>query len=232
MKEKITSLLVAKFPGVRKDGLAQLARTLALTVTTEEEAGNAVEQLDDTKVNEFVTEWRSEVDYEVSRGNKTFEANLKKKFDLVEKGAPKGDEPPSGPTGDPDIATLVKNAVSELIKPLSDELGAFKGAELSKNRLSLLESKLASAPSTFKERIIKDFGRMSFESDEAFTEYLTETETDLQKFSQELADNGLSRFSRPFQRTDAGAEAISAATQAYLDSKAGKGASELGGKEV
>ena len=38
MKERILALLIAKFSGVRKDGLTALARSLALQCATEDEA--------------------------------------------------------------------------------------------------------------------------------------------------------------------------------------------------
>ena len=110
MKEKILALLIAAFSGVRKDGLNQLARTIALQATTEDEAKTLVEKLTKAQVDEFVKEFRADVDKEVSDGNKTYEANLKKKFDLVEKKAPGSDDGGSG-GGDPnDIAAIIKAA--------------------------------------------------------------------------------------------------------------------------
>ena len=44
MKETILALLIAKFSGVRKDGLTALARSLALQCTTEDEAKALVEK--------------------------------------------------------------------------------------------------------------------------------------------------------------------------------------------
>lgn len=233
MKEKILSLLAAKFPGVRKDGLAQLSRTMALTVTTEEEAQSAVEKLEDAQVTEFITDWRKDVDSEVSKGNKTFESNLKKKYEFVEKKDDSTDPPAPGKEGGPaDLATMIKNAVAEAVKPYSEKLSAFEGAEISKNRRTTLEEKLAGSPAAFKEKVLKDFGRMSFETEETFNEYLTETETDLNKFKQELANEGLSKFGRPFAAAESSPDSVSNATQAYLDAKAGKEGSSLGGKEV
>lgn len=58
MKETILALLLAQFVGVRKDGLTQLARSLALQCTTEEEAKALVDKLTDAQVKEFVKEFR------------------------------------------------------------------------------------------------------------------------------------------------------------------------------
>ena len=86
MRETILALLIAKFSGVRKDGLAALARSLALQCTTEDEAKALVDKITDAQVNEFVRDYRADVDKEVSESNKTFETNLKKKYDFVDKG--------------------------------------------------------------------------------------------------------------------------------------------------
>ncbi len=86
MKEVILALLIAKFSGVRKDVLNHLARTFALQATNENEAKALVDKITDAQVNEFVKEFRTDVDKEVSESNKTFEANLKKKYEFVEKG--------------------------------------------------------------------------------------------------------------------------------------------------
>ena len=79
MKKEILALLTAKFAGVRKDGLEHLARVLALQATTEEEAAALVEKLTDTMVNNFVKEYRSDVDRETTLARKTIEENLRKK---------------------------------------------------------------------------------------------------------------------------------------------------------
>ena len=98
MKETILALLIAKFSGVRKDGLTALARSLALQCTTEDEATALVEKITDAQVNEFVKDYRADVDKEVSESNKTFETNLKKKFDFVAKKPEPGGDPTRNPT--------------------------------------------------------------------------------------------------------------------------------------
>ena len=54
----ILALLVAKFPGVRKDGLNMLARLMALQMETEDEAKAAVERLTRDGVDAFVRDFR------------------------------------------------------------------------------------------------------------------------------------------------------------------------------
>lgn len=196
MKEKILALLVAKFAGVRKDGLARLAQALSLQAADETEAGVLIDKLTPEKVTEFITDYRKDVDKEVSDSNKTFEGTLKKKYDFVEK---KDAEPGKDPKPDPtDIASIVAAAVKTAVEPLAQELAGFKGQKITETRLQQLEGKLVDVPESFKTQKLNDFKRMNFENDDTFNEYLAEVETGITGFKQELADKGLSGHGKPF----------------------------------
>ncbi len=99
--EHLLELLKQKFSGVRQDVLAQLAASIALVATTEDEQKSSVEKLTAAQVEAFGKEYRKTVDAEVSNGTKTFEENLRKKYDLVEKGKVKQD-PPKDPEPAPE----------------------------------------------------------------------------------------------------------------------------------
>ena len=81
--EQILALLVTTFQGVRKDGLNQLARSLALTVKTEDEAKEVVGKLTADQVKAFVSDWRKDADAEITKANQTYENGLKAKYDFV-----------------------------------------------------------------------------------------------------------------------------------------------------
>lgn len=83
--EKLIELLKQKFSGIRPDVLAQLASSMILVATTEDEQKSMVEKLTQAQVEAFGKDYRKAVDTEVSNSTKTFEENLKKKFDFVEK---------------------------------------------------------------------------------------------------------------------------------------------------
>ena len=198
MKDKILALLLAAFAGVRKDGLTQLARILALQAATEEEAKALVDKLTKMQVDEFVKEFRAEVDKEVSEGNKTFETNLKKKFEFVERKPEKADEKPNE-TDSGDIASIVKAALAAELNPLKQELASFRAGETAKSRLQSLNEKLNGCKDeAFKTKVLKDFGRMTFETDNDFTEYLTDTEKDIAAANQNVANSTLGRHERPW----------------------------------
>lgn len=227
--EQILALLTAKFSGVRKDGLAQIARSISLSVTTEEETQALVDKLDVAKVTDIVKEYRKEVDREISDSTKTHETNLKKKYDFKEKA---GTETKPDPLSDDptDIASIVKTALDAALKPLQDKLAGFEGKQVNETRLQSLEGKLKDVPDTFKAQKLKDFKRMNFDSEESFAEYLTETETDLAEFSQELADKGLGQQTKPVfgQQNKDG---VSAGVASFIESQKNP-ENSLGGKEL
>lgn len=201
MKEKILALLMAAFAGVRKDGLNQLARTIALQAATEDEAKTLVDKLTKAQVDEFIKDYRADVDKEVSDSNKTFETNLKKKFDLVEKSNPEpGGDDSKNKGGDAnDIAAAVKAALAAELEPLKKELASYKAGDVAKTRLQTLTEKLKDCKDeTFKAKALKDFARMKFETDEEFNEYLTDTETDIATANQNVANSTLGSQTRPW----------------------------------
>lgn len=195
MRETILALLIAKFSGVRKDVLNQLARTLALQVATDEEAKTLVDKLTDAQVKEYVKEFRADVDKEVSDSNKTYEANLKKKFDFVAKqtepGGKGGKETEPDPT---DISAIVKAAVAEAVKPFQEKLSGYEADSIAKSRLQALNEKLKDCKDeNFKAQTLKDFARMSFKDDDDFNEYLTSKVTDIETANQGVADAELNK---------------------------------------
>lgn len=232
MKEKILALLLAQFVGVRKDGLMQLARSLALQCTTEEEAKALVEKIDEAHVNEFVKEFRADVDKEVSNGNKAYETTLKKKYDFVEKKPepnPGGGEPK--PSEGDTTETMIAAAVAKALVPFTKTMDAFNAKNLKEARLQQLNEKLKDCKNTtFKEKVLKDFARMSFDTDESFAEYLTETETDVASANQNVANEGLSNQGTPLfsQKDESG---VSAAVQSFVKSQNPEG-NAFAGKEV
>lgn len=199
MKEKILALLMSAFAGVRKDGLNQLARTIALQATTEDEAKALVDKLTKTQVDEFVKEFRADVDKEVSDGNKTYETNLKKKFDFVEKKNPEPGGDDSSKGNDGDLAAKLDALLEKRLAPLQEKLDKYEKGDVAKSRLQSLTDKLKGCKDeTFKAKALKDFGRMQFDSDEAFNEYLTDTETDIATANQTVANSTLGKHERPW----------------------------------
>lgn len=228
--EQIIALLVAKFQGVRKDGLAQVARTIALQATTEDEAKAIIDKLDVEKVKAVVTDYRKDVDKEVSEANKTYEGTLKKKFDFVEKKSNPDDDDSTKKTLNDDAPAWAK-ALIDQNKALADKLNAIEGQKVTDTRLQMLEGKFAGVPDSYKSQRLADAKLFINNLDEAgFNEYLTKTESDIAAFNQELADKGLSGQGKPMfgQKDNNG---ISSGVAAFIDSQT-KDKAPLMGKEI
>lgn len=194
MKQKLLELLNTKFLGkgtTRKDTLARLATAYSLQITTEEEAQALVEKLTNEQVTEFQKELRSEVDSEIAKATKTALENAAKGKVGEGEGNPepgKGEEGSSDPT---DIASVVAAAIEKATAPLVQKINSIEAGETTKTRLSRMEEILKDVNHELKAKTLKDFGRMAFENDESFEEYLTETTTDIQTINQTIVNQGL-----------------------------------------
>ncbi len=193
MYDKLLALLLAKFPQARKDGLQQLARSLTLQATTDEEAQALVDKLQNNQVTDFIKDYRKTVDTETSNATKSFEQNLKAKFDFVEKKK----EPNPTPSDPNDIQAVIAQAVKSAVEPLQTEISNLKQGKATETRMQTLEKTLQDVPQAFKTQTLSSFKRMKFEDDEAFNAYLSEVENNAKALSQEVADSGLSGFPKP-----------------------------------
>ena len=233
MKEKFLALLIAKFSGVRKDVLTHMARAFALQVATEDEAKALVEKITDAQVNEFVKEVRADVDKEVSESNKTFEANLKKKFNFVAKQTEPGGKGGKDDEPDPnDISAVIKAAVAEAVKPFQEELSGYKADNIAKARLQRLNEALASCKDeTFKAQTLKDFARMKFDDDSSFDEYLTDKTADIATANQNVANDKLNNAGGSPLFSQKEESGISKGVAEYVESQK-PGKDNFTGKEI
>ncbi len=233
--EQILALLMAKFSGVRKDGLAQLAKSIKLNATTEEEAQALVDRYTSEQVTEFVNDYRKDVDKEISNGVKTAETNFKKKYNVADDGGTDHNPNPGTPAPSKvtpeDLAAIVSQAVQAAVKPFQEKLSSFEAGNIESQRLASLNGKLAEAPELFKNRVLRDYGRMKFDTDEDFNAFVTDTENDLKSYTQETSNQALSAFGRPVQASAETSKDVPSGVEAYLKETASATQSELGGKE-
>ena len=243
MKEKILALLEQNFPGVRKDGLNHLAATMALTVATEEEATQIVGKLTADNVNKFVTDWRKEADAEIDKANRTREANLRAKYDFVEKQSipdPTDTPTPTAPTGGAgglkpeDIQNLIVNSIKEATQGLQKEIQNLKGSAITTTRREqLLKVFTDQTPKPFKDTILDAFESRTFDNDEAFQQYLTKTKESVAQLTQEIADKGLGSHERPILGKP-NKDGVSSGVEEYIQAKAKEASGEAGlvGKKI
>lgn len=217
MKKTILALLVAKFQGARKDGLNVLAGILALQASTEDEAKALVEKITDAQVNEFIKDYRKDVDKEVSESNKTFETNLRKKYDFKEKVVEPGNNPTENPN---DIAAIVKEAVAAAVKPFEEKLSGYETKNIADSRLAKLNEKLNDCKDeTFKAQTLKDFARMTFANDDDFTQYLNDKTADIATANQNVANAALGGASGKPLFAQKGDDGISKGVAEYVASQ-------------
>jgi len=232
MKQKILALLIAKFSGVRKDGLAVLAGVLALQVTTDDEAKGIVDKLTDAQVNDFVKDYRSDVDKEVNESNKTYETTLRKKYDFKEKTTVEpGNEDDPNKGGEKTLEERIAAAVAAANKPLLDRLNAYAEKDTFDSRTKQLNDILNGCKDeAFKAKALKDFTRMKFDNDDSFNEYLADTKTDVESANQRVADSNMSSESKPFF-ANKGDDGVSKGVASYVESLK-PGGDTFTGKEV
>ena len=229
MKKTILALLVAKFQGARKDGLNVLAGILALQASTEDEAKALVEKITDAQVNEFIKDYRKDVDKEVSESNKTFETNLRKKYDFKEKETEPGGDPNKNPEN---LAEIVKAAVAAAVKPFEEKLSGYETKNLADTRLAQLNEKLNGCKDeTFKAQTLKDFARMTFANDDDFTQYLNDKTADIATANQNMANAALGGASGKPLFAQKGDDGISKGVADYVASQKPE-ANAFTGKEV
>lgn len=214
MKKTILALLVEKFQGVRKDGLMVMAGILALQAATEEEAKALVDKITDAQVNEFIKDYRKDVDKEVSESNKTFETNLRKKYDFKEKVIEPGEDPTKKQEN---IAEIVRTAVAAAIKPFEEKLSGYETKNIADSRLAQLNEKLNGCKDeTFKAQTLKDFARMKFDTEDEFAEYLKDKEVDITVANQNVANAALGGASGKPLFAQKGDDGISKSVAEYV----------------
>lgn len=235
--QKILALLQTQFTGVRKDGLNQLARSLALQVDTEEQATEVVGKLTADKVNKFVSDWRKDADAEITKANKTYEDGLKTKYDFVEKSAPGAGTPPApAPGGALDaeaIQKMMNEAVKQATQGLQAEIASLKGSAITANYREQLAGVFGTdVPEAYKNAVLEGFEGRQFADENAFNEFLNKTKEGVAAFTQELADKGLSLHEKPVFGT-VNKNGVSTGVTSYLETKAAEAENKgLGGKEV
>lgn len=96
-----------------------------------------------------------------------------------------------GDKTDPAITALL-----EQNKVIMEQLQGIKNEKETQSRSDLLQAEIKETPLMFKQATEKAFNRMNFETDEAFTEYLTEIKTSAVEAIQIGKESGLA-FTTP-----------------------------------
>jgi hypothetical protein len=195
MEQKILAFLKMKLVGLQEAFLQGVSKEYAKTITDE--------TLIETTLNDGVLnvlkfsagQLQAEGDRRAATAQKTALDNWRKEHNLDENGKPieVKVEPPKV-EGQPDIAKLIADA----LKPLMEKVNSFELEKATTTRSSILSEAVKDVPASIKAKVLKDFGRMNFTTDEEFTSYLEETKTDLAGIIQTDANNNLAGMQKPF----------------------------------
>ena len=90
----------------------------------------------------------------------------------------------------------IKSIIADALAPLTREISTLKAEKATQSRSDLLQAEIAKTPVIFKDTTTKAFKRMNFETDEEFTEYLTEVKEGAKEAIQIGNESGL-RFTTP-----------------------------------
>jgi hypothetical protein len=94
-------------------------------------------------------------------------------------------ETPSG-----EVPEWAKNITASL-ETLTKGFNQLQTEKVTGSRKDQLAKLLADAPEAYRTKALKDFGRMKFETDEEFAEFLSESETDAADYIQGESNAGL-----------------------------------------
>lgn len=189
MKEQILKALKIKFAnlGFGDKAFEGVASYLAATVTEEDKIETAI-----NGVEPLLKSFQGDADKRVN------DAIAKEKR---EKSTEKGDESKKdkqeNKSSDDDPKDEVSKALLEQLKALSEKVSAMESGKTLESRKSVLEKKLEGLPEKVKTKFVKDFNRMSFQTDEDFNTYLTETEADIAEIKQDFSNQNLKTFGKP-----------------------------------
>lgn len=105
--------------------------------------------------------------------------------------------------GNDDNGKAIAEQIAAALKPFTEKIDALNGVinamqteKTTTTRKQRLE-KLLENSGAFGTRTLKNFAKMSFDSDDEFNEFLTDVESDLKAYNQERADAGLQQFGVP-----------------------------------
>jgi len=182
--KQIKARLKVLYPGVNLSNkrIEAIAAKIDAKVTEEDEIDDALSTYDE--YNPFA-EMAKDDDRERLRLKKEPETAKTPEQIAAEKEAQGND-----PVVDPEMPAWAKALVTST-QALAKGLESIQGEKVTNTRKQQYEKALEGTSDAFKAKALKDFGKMKFDTDEEFTEFLTEAETDAADFIQEESNNGL-----------------------------------------
>lgn len=202
MKEKILKALKTKYAnmGFGANAFDGVAEYLSTTITEDDQIETGISGVENL-LKVFQSEVDSRVNSAVERAKKEQQKNQGGQQQQQQQPNNQNQNQNSGAAdgNQNDDTPAWAKALIESNKNLSDKIAALEGEKITKTRHQALSEKLKNAPELFKNRMLKDFNRMKFESDEDFNTYITEVEEEVKEAVQQSAEDDLSGFAKPAQ---------------------------------
>ncbi len=211
IKKAIRALLQTKFGGAQLSAarVDELAKRFEGKVTTEEELEEKM-----GAINEYLPFTDLAKDDDRAR-------SVQAELDKLKTPAPAPQPTPPEPTpvltpaASEEVPAWAK-AIIDGNKTVTEKLAALEGQKVVNDRRSIIQAKLKDAGEDYSAKVLRDFGRMSFATDEDFTTYLTDVETDFANHTQTQAESKLGKDS-PFSSVGKDGK-VKEATKEELDS--------------
>ena len=202
-RDKVYARLVAKFQnkGFSAKTINAVADIVEVGVTEETQVDAAVDGAEP-----YLNVIQKEVDIRVEKEK----LKLKQEAEEGDEGQEDSEQQGGGAggnatkksaTGGDDAMPSWAKTMLSTIQTVVADVNGMKSGNVAKTRREQLEAKLNGAPEAVKTKALKDFDRMNFPTEEDFTTFLTETETDLKPIIQAAANNSLAGQHRPFSPT-------------------------------
>ncbi|MGV6945038.1 hypothetical protein [Sphingobacterium kyonggiense] len=208
IKEAIKALLQTKFGGVQLSAtrVYELVKRLDGKVKDETELEVRLVMLDEAFPFSDIAKEDDRV--------RSQQVELEKLKKTPAQPAPTPEPTPAQPA-QPAPAEDPNKAILEAIKGLTDTVAGLKSEKVVNDRRGLITSKLKDAGEDYANKVLRDFGRMSFADDAAFEEYLGDIEKDYATHVQTQAESKLG-FDGPFAGVGKDGR-VNEATQAEVD---------------
>ena len=210
MKDKILIALKTKYKnlGFGEKAFEGVANFLATTVTDEANIETAI-----SGVEPMLKALQSETDK--LRGEN---ATLKSQLEAAKKTETNPDDPTKGnkgTTGDETPEWAKK--VLEQFDGINKRFEAIETDKVTGSRKSRLDEKLKDAPESLKSMVAKNFGKMKFDSDGDFDEYLTDVSAQVEEFAKEVKIDGVAGNGKSITGLPGGANGKKEASKEELD---------------
>lgn len=171
---------------------------LAITTTEAENIETAVDGVE-SLLKGFQSDADKRVTDAVAKAKKEQPAKQESKGGDTEKDEPKKDEMP------------------EWAKTLLSEVTELKKGKTIDTRKHILETKLEKVTPALKAKVLKDFSRMTFETEDEFNAYVAETETDLGELMKAETEKKLGASGKPFKSSGSNPEASKEEVEAIVN---------------